>query len=203
MGTVYSCPFRKQVESATRCSCLLSHSSLLLAVSAEYNTTEGYGESGYGSMYDGYGYGSGYGDIWNETWDGYGSHAVSPDPSGHPWPEDMHCCKCKSVGHYKYYLVDYQEAEGWKKEGMMLPRKCYNGCIYTMDMDTSGDLYCFARGRQDVMCYDDDLGGYGSGMGSGYPVGSGSGGMGSGYPMGSGSGMGSGYGMEHGSTTTF
>merc|ERR1712024_55790 len=26
MGTGYSCPFRKQVESATRCSCLLSHS---------------------------------------------------------------------------------------------------------------------------------------------------------------------------------
>merc|ERR1712001_333496 len=99
----------------------------------------------------------------------------------------------------KYYLVDFLEAEGWKKEGMMLPRRCYNGCIYTMDMDNSGDLYCFARGRQDVMCYD-EYEGYGSGMGNGssYPMGSGYG-MGSGYPMGSGSPMGSGYGMGSGS----
>ena len=69
----------------------------------------------------------------------------------------------------------------------------------------TGDLYCFARGRQDVMCYDEYQGygyNYADGMGSGYPMGSGYG-MGSGYPMGSGSGMGSGYGMEHGSTTTF
>ena len=62
----------------------------------------------------------------------------------------------------------------------------------------TGDLYCFARGRQDVMCYD-EYQGYGSGMGNGssYPMGSGYG-MGSGYPMGSGYGMGSGYPMGSG-----
>ena len=62
----------------------------------------------------------------------------------------------------------------------------------------TGDLYCFARGRQDVMCYD-EYEGYGSGMGNGssYPMGSGYG-MGSGYPMGSGYGMGSGYPMGSG-----
>ena len=54
----------------------------------------------------------------------------------------------------------------------------------------TGDLYCFARGRQEVMCYDEYLEGYGSGS-----MGYGSG-MGSGYGMGS--GMGSGYGIEHG-----
>ena len=72
--------------------------------------------------------------------------------------------------------VDYQEAEGWKKEGiytlqpdykritqniecrkpwkikhesdyfnklmagMMLPRRCKDACIYTMDMDDSGNF---------------------------------------------------------------
>ena len=96
---------------------------------------------------------------------------------------------------------------------MMLPRRCYNGCIYTMDMDNSGefnwrsdkwkyqymwritfslfnifagDLYCFARGRQDVMCYDEYLEGYGSGYGYGY---------GSGYGMEPGYGS-EGYGSE-------
>merc|ERR1712183_6804 len=105
---------------------------------------------------------------------------------GNPWPDYMHCCKCKSVGYNKYYLVDFLEAEGWKKEGMMLPRRCYDGCIYTMDMDSSGDLYCFARGRQDVMCYDEYLEGYGSGYGYGY---------GSGYGMEPGYGS-EGYGSE-------
>merc|ERR1711862_183149 len=215
MGTVYNCPFRTQVKKIRQRAedkmlfFALSVSTLLLAVSAD----DGYGESGYGSdyttdMYYGSGYGSEYGSMYegygeeetfyNDTWggSGYGGYGGS----GYPWPEAMHCCMCKSVGYYKYWLVDYHEAEQWKKEGMRLPRRCYNGCIYTMDGDDSGDLYCFARGRQDVMCYDEYLEGYGSGsmgygsgMGSGYGMGSG---MGSGYGMGS--GMGSGYGMEHG-----
>merc|ERR1712119_135409 len=78
-------------------------SQLLLAVSAEI----GYGGSGYGSEYDG------YGDIFNDTWGGYGGYGGY----GNPWPDYMHCCKCKSVGYNKYYLVDFLEAEGWKKEG--------------------------------------------------------------------------------------
>merc|ERR1719189_471226 len=76
-----------------------------------------------------------------------------------------------------------------------------------MDMDDSGDLYCFGRGRMDVKCYDDHMGGYGSGsmgygsgpMGSGYGSGSmgyGSGSMGSGNGMGSGMESGYGYGSE-------
>merc|ERR1711944_101188 len=207
MGTVFNCPFRTQERAEDKMLFFaLSLSTLLLAVSAD----DGYGESGYGSdyttdMYYGSGYGSengsmyeGYGEIFNDTWggSGYGGYGSG---SGYPWPEEFHCCMCKSVGYYKYYLVDYHEAEQWKKEGMRLPRKCYNGCIYTMDGDDTGDLYCFARGRQEVMCYDEYLEGYGSGsMGYGSGMGSygmGSG-MGSGYGMGS--GMGSGYGMEHG-----
>merc|ERR1711994_745101 len=125
----------------------------------------------------------------------------------------MHCCMMKSVGDKKYHLVDYQEAEGWKKEGMMLPRRCKDACIYTMDMDDSGDLYCFGRGRMDVKCYDDHMGGHGSGsmgcgsgpMGSGYGSGSmgyGSGSMESGYGYGSeGYGPG-GYGSDFSSTST-
>merc|ERR1712018_731326 len=215
MGTVFNCPFRTQERAEDKMLFFaLSLSTLLLAVSAD----DGYGESGYGSdyttdMYYGSGYGSengsmyeGYGEIFNDTWggSGYGGYGSG---SGYPWPEEFHCCMCKSVGYYKYYLVDYHEAEQWKKEGMRLPRKCYNGCIYTMDGDDSGDLSCFARGRQEVMCYDEYLEGYGSGsmcygsgMGS-YGMGSGMGsyGMGSGTgSYGMGSGMGSGYGMEHG-----
>merc|ERR1719195_1886572 len=160
----------------------------------------GYG-SGYGSEFDGYG-----SSIFNDTW-GSGSGYGGYGGYGGYWPEDMHCCMMKSVGDKKYHLVDYHEAEGWKKEGMMLPRRCNNGCIYTMDMDDSGDLYCFGRGRMDVKCHDDHMEGYSSGsmgygsgpMGSGFGSGSmgyGSGSMGSGYGMGSGMESGYGYGSE-------
>merc|ERR1712203_530978 len=64
---------------------------------------------------------------WTGNWTG----CMDAGYGGEPWP----CCKFKQVGGYKYYLVNYLEAEGWKKEGMILPRKCYNGCIYTIIMD--------------------------------------------------------------------
>merc|ERR1719507_315103 len=155
----------------------LSLSPLLLTVSAEIGSSMKPGE------------------IFNETWGDFNGNWGDLNGTWEGWPEEMHCCKYKMVGDYKYYLVNYPEAEDMRKQGMMLPRKCYNDCIYSMDMDNSGDLYCFARGRQDVMCYD-EYEGYGSGMGNGssYPMGSGYG-MGSGYPMGSGYGMGSGSTM--------
>merc|ERR1712213_96746 len=149
------------LESSLKMILLALSFSVLGTVSATTTTMmseSGYGYgSGYGSEFDGYG-----SSIFNDTW-GSGSGYGGYGGYGGYWPEDMHCCMMKSVGEKKYHLVDYQEAEGWKKEGMMLPRRCKDACIYTMDMDDSGDLYCFGRGRMDVKCYDDHMGGYGSG----------------------------------------
>merc|ERR1711963_825701 len=183
MGQLITVP----LESSLKMILLALSFSVLGTVSATTTTMMsesgyGYGSGcGYGSEFDGYG-----SSIFNDTW-GSGSGYGGYGGYGGYWPEDIHCCMMKSVGDKKYQLVDYQEAEGWKKEG---------------------DLYCFGRGRMDVKCYDDHMGGYGSGsmggygsgsMGSGYgsgSMGSGSGSMGSGYGMGSGMESGYGYGSE-------
>merc|ERR1712156_1332415 len=150
MGTVDNCPSGKQQVAIGLKMILLALSLSVLSTVSATTTTMSDSGHGYGS---GYGYGSdfdGYGSsIFNDTW-GSGSGYGGYGGYGGYWPEDMHCCMMKSVGDKKYHLVDYQEAEGCKKEGMMLPRRCKDACIYTMYMDDSGDLYCFGRGRMDM-----------------------------------------------------
>jgi len=128
----------------------LSLSPLLLAVSAEMGPKSGFGSvleqlsgtsidlsnvnlitlpaSGNGSMYDGSSMKPG--EIFNETWGDFNETWGDFNGTWGGWPEEMHCCKYKMVGDYKYYLVNYPEAEDMRKQGMMLPWKCYNDCIY-------------------------------------------------------------------------
>jgi len=62
------------------------------------------------------------------------------------WPEEMGCCRSKMVGDINYNLVDWAQAESWKEEGMILPTECYSACVYQMEDDDSGTIFCLQRG---------------------------------------------------------
>merc|ERR1719341_2763675 len=74
------------------------------------------------------------------------------------WPEEMGCCRSKMVGDTNYNLVDWAQAEAWKEEGMILPTECYSACVYQMEDDDSGTIFCFAAGDQQVTCNDERWG---------------------------------------------
>jgi len=62
--------------------------------------------------------------------------------------EEEECCEQKTVGEFSYTLAG-TNAAAWTKG-------CISDCVYTKDEDPSGSKFCFAPGRLEVECQDEE-----------------------------------------------